>query len=79
MVSIGGSKMKEKKETSSIETEKFYNVEECYAMTRIKPSTWRRWILERQIDIVRFGRCVRVPSSEIQRMINKGFCPRLEK
>jgi excisionase family DNA binding protein len=38
----------------------------------------RRWILERRIVCVKLGRLVRVPSSEVQRLIEEGRRPRRE-
>jgi excisionase family DNA binding protein len=35
----------------------------------------RRWVLLRKIATVRLGRLVRVPSSEVERLVNEGTCP----
>jgi excisionase family DNA binding protein len=35
----------------------------------------RRWILERKIATVKLGRLIRIPGSEIARLIDAGFCP----
>jgi excisionase family DNA binding protein len=35
----------------------------------------RRWILERKISTVKLGRLIRVPSSEVERLISSGFRP----
>jgi excisionase family DNA binding protein len=42
---------------------------------RVKESCVRRWILERKITTVRVGRLVRVPRSEVERIIAEGTCP----
>lgn len=42
---------------------------------RIKPSCVRRWILERKLASVRVGRLVRVPASEVDRIIEEGTRP----
>lgn len=39
---------------------------------RIKPSCVRRWIRERRITIVHVGRLVRIPASEVERIISAG-------
>jgi len=57
--------------------EKFLTVFEAEAMTGRKASTWRRDILLRRVSVVRFGRSVRIPESEIKRLIEEGFQPRL--
>jgi excisionase family DNA binding protein len=41
----------------------------------VKPSCIRRWVLERKIATVRLGRLVRIPASELDRLLNEGFCP----
>lgn len=35
----------------------------------------RRWVLERKIASTRIGRLVRIPGSEIQRLIDSGYRP----
>lgn len=35
----------------------------------------RRWILERKIATVKLGRLIRIPSSEIARLCERGFRP----
>jgi excisionase family DNA binding protein len=35
----------------------------------------RRWILERKIATVKLGRLVRVPATEVERLINSGLRP----
>jgi excisionase family DNA binding protein len=42
---------------------------------RLKPSCIRRWIGERRIETVRVGRLVRIPSTEIERIICEGTTP----
>lgn len=35
----------------------------------------RRWCLERKIATVKLGRLIRVPYSEVERLVNSGFRP----
>jgi excisionase family DNA binding protein len=35
----------------------------------------RRWILERRVATVKLGRLIRVPYSEVERLVNAGFRP----
>jgi excisionase family DNA binding protein len=45
----------------------------------IKPSCIRRWILLRKITSVKVGRrLIRIPSSEIARLVKEGTRPALE-
>jgi excisionase family DNA binding protein len=41
----------------------------------VTPACIRRWILERKITTVKLGRVVRVPASEIERLIDAGLRP----
>jgi excisionase family DNA binding protein len=42
----------------------------------LKPSTVRKMVLERRIDVIRPGvRAVRIPESAINRIIERGFRP----
>jgi len=35
----------------------------------------RRWILERKVATVKLGRLVRIPATEVQRLIDSGLRP----
>lgn len=41
----------------------------------VTPACIRRWILERKITTVKLGRLIRVPASEIERLIDGGLRP----
>lgn len=41
----------------------------------LKPPTLRAWMARRKIGFVRLGRAVRIPESEIRRLIEAGFTP----
>lgn len=53
----------------------YLSVHEAELMTGRKASTWRRDILERRIAVVRIGRLVRIPKSEIDKLIRDGYRP----
>lgn len=63
---------------SILKDEKFLTVFEAQEITGRKAATWRRDILLKRISVVKFGRCVRIPLSEIHRLINEGFQARVE-
>lgn len=45
----------------------------------LKPATIRRWILSRKIAVVRISpRAVRIPASEVERIIKAGTLPARE-
>ena len=54
---------------------KLYTVDEAWQWTRIRPTTWRRWILLGKISVVHLGRAVRIPENEILRLIQAGTTP----
>jgi excisionase family DNA binding protein len=38
----------------------------------LSPATIRAWIRQRRIGYVRLGRAIRIPASEIQRIVERG-------
>jgi len=51
------------------------NVSEFADALGITKACVRRWILERRITTVKLGRLVRLPQSEVQRIITAGTRP----
>jgi len=51
------------------------NVGEFAAALGISNACVRRWILERKITSVKIGRLVRLPSSEVSRIVEAGLRP----
>ncbi len=47
-------------------------IPEFAATMRVKPSCVRRWIHERKLTIIHVGRLVRIPDSEVARLIQTG-------
>jgi excisionase family DNA binding protein len=39
----------------------------------------RRWLLERRLTSIRLGRLVRIPRSEIERLVESGLRPRVPR
>lgn len=56
-------------------SEKLLSVFEAEAMTGRKANTWRRDIHEGRVGHVKLGRLVRIPLSEVQRLVNLGYRP----
>jgi excisionase family DNA binding protein len=50
-------------------------VGEFASILGVTPACVRRWLLERKISSTRIGRLVRIPSSEVQRIVDSGFRP----
>jgi len=58
--------------------ERYLSVFECEKLTGREASTWRRDILERKISYVKLGRQVKIPQSEIDRLIKEGWRPAIK-
>lgn len=55
-------------------------VPEAAQRLRLRESTIRAWILRRRLSRIRVGaRAVRIPASEIDRIIAEGFIPAREQ
>jgi excisionase family DNA binding protein len=75
--SIDDTEVQVKKNTigSSSENELLRVNTFCDALA-IKESTGRKWLLEKRIASVKVGsRLVRIPRSELERILNEGFRP----
>jgi excisionase family DNA binding protein len=57
------------------EIEKHYTVQVAAEIMGLKPSTLRRWILSRKIGYRKLGSAVRIPESEISRLLRGGYIP----
>jgi excisionase family DNA binding protein len=60
-------------------TAKLFKVPEAAELLALSPKTIWQWILERRLGVVRLGRAVRVPLSEIERLVHEGTTPALRK
>lgn len=59
--------------------EKLNRVPEGAEKLGISQKTLWQWIGARKIGVHRVGRAVRIPESEIQRILSEGYCPPLER
>ncbi len=50
-------------------------VDEAAKALNVTPACIRRWILEVKITTVKIGRLIRVPSGEIDRLVEDGLRP----
>ena len=41
----------------------------------VTKSCLRRWVLERKIATVKLGRLIRIPASEVERLVDSGLRP----
>ena len=54
---------------------RFYTVQHAAAELTVSPHTLRAWITQRRIAHVKLGRAVRIPATEIERLIQQGTVP----
>jgi excisionase family DNA binding protein len=55
------------------ENDRLLTVVQAEEITGRKASTWRRDIFEKKIAVVKLGRLVRIPMSEIERLVTEGY------
>ena len=59
------------------ESSRFKTIDETGAEWGISSYTVRTWLAQRKIGFVRFGRAIRIPEEEIERVISEGLVPAL--
>ena len=59
--------------------EVYLTIPEIAAIYKVKHKTIRAWIAQEHLGCVRFGRAVRVPMSEVLRLIEEGSKPARQK
>jgi excisionase family DNA binding protein len=57
------------------ENTQLLTVEEFAVALRVKPSCIRRWIREARVTVVHVGRLVRIPATEVSRIVRSGTRP----
>ena len=55
------------------ETSHLLTVTEFAAALRVKPSCIRRWIAERKLTTIHVGRLIRIPRTEVDRIMRQGL------
>lgn len=58
--------------------EQLIDVNEFAQRLNLKTSTIRRWLLLRKIASVKLGKSVRIPASEVDRLVQEGERPAVE-
>ena len=48
---------------------------EFAAELKITPACARKWVLERKITFIKIGKLLRIPASEIERLVSEGTRP----
>jgi excisionase family DNA binding protein len=64
---------------SQRENDELLTIEQASATLGLKPVTLRAWMARRKVGYVRLGRSVRIPYSEIDRLIERGTVPAREE
>lgn len=52
-----------------------FSVQEFSDALNITVACTRRWILERKIATIKIGRLIRIPASEVDRLVSAGLRP----
>ncbi len=52
-----------------------HSVREFACALNITVACARRWIFERKITTVKLGRLIRIPTTEVERLVNAGLRP----
>jgi excisionase family DNA binding protein len=55
-----------------VEDTHLLTIQEFASPLKVKPACVRRWILEGKVTIVKVGRLIRIPASEVDRIIAQG-------
>jgi len=58
-------------------TDRLQTIDEAAERLRLKPRTVRRWVFLRKVNYIKVGASVRIPESEIQRIIDEGTVQRI--
>jgi excisionase family DNA binding protein len=54
---------------------KLLSVPEFAEALGVTPACIRRWLLEQKVSSIKIGRLVRVPESEVDRIVSQGYRP----
>ncbi len=60
-------------------TKTLLTVNEAASECRLTHHTIREWIAKRKIGVVRLGRAVRIPATEITRLMEQGSVPAIRE
>jgi len=60
-----------------VQVEKLLTIEQAAELLGMRPVTIRMWAASRRIARVKLGRSVRIPESEIERLIEHSLIPAL--
>jgi excisionase family DNA binding protein len=54
----------------------YITIDEMAQQLRVRPRTVRRWVTLRQVEFVKAGRGIRIPQTEVHRIVQEGTVPR---
>lgn len=54
-------------------TDELLTVDEFADLLRVTSACVRRWLLEKRVASVKIGRLIRIPHSEVERIVQTGF------
>jgi len=62
-------------QTAKMSDTRMLTLAQAARLLGLKPVTLRAWASRRKLAIHRLGRAIRVPASEIERLLNESFVP----
>ncbi len=63
----------------TVQGNRFVSCRTAEEISSIKATTWRKWVGERRVTHLKLGRAVRIPLSEIERVIAEATVPAIER
>ncbi len=61
-----------------MQSEQLLRIPEVAEQLTLRPVTIRAWLARRKLSFVRVGRSIRIPRSEVDRVLTEGTVPRRE-
>ena len=61
-----------------MQSEQLLRIPEVAEQLSLRPVTIRAWLARRKLSFVRVGRSIRIPRSEVDRVLTEGTVPRRE-
>ncbi len=61
-----------------MQSEQLLRIPEVAEQLTLRPVTIRAWLVRRKLAYLRIGRSIRIPRSEVDRVLSEGMVPRRE-
>ena len=61
-----------------MQSDQLLRIPEAAELLTLRPVTIRAWLVRRKLSFVRVGRSIRIPRSEVERVLTEGLVARRE-